>query len=262
MIEPRSASAEDEFYVGYLPMPPAYVFYLRMLMPVLLWLAVGAAAVVSSSQFDAGPGTWNTGQPQSFEGVVDARPYALLRVPGGANGAVFTTFLLVETGKFGGGKRAASFDGQYVRVSGWLIERDGRRMIELDPGDSPIAVIADRLSTSDATFRSPARRTLATVTLRGEIVDSKCFLGVMKPGFGKTHKECATLCIAGGIPPMLVTQDATGKRDYYLLTTVDGNALDDQVLPFVADPVEVTGDVETLGDLRILRLHAGTIHRL
>lgn len=262
MVEPRVASANDEFYVGYLPMPPAHVFYVRMLMPVLLWLAVGAAAVVSSSQFDAGTGTWNTGQPQSFGGVIDATPYPLLRVPGGTNGSEFTTFLLVETGKVGGGRRAVPFDGQYVRVSGWLIERDGRRMIELDPGDAPVQAIAGGPNVNTAPVGSSVARVAANVTLRGEIVDSKCFLGVMKPGFGKTHKECATLCIAGGIPPMLVTQDATGKRDYYLLTTADGNPLDDRVLPFVADPVEVTGDVEMLGDLRILKLRSGSIRRL
>ena len=39
------------------------------------------------------------------------------------------------------------------------------------------------------------------VTVSGEIVDSKCFLGVMVPGAGKTHKECASLCLRGGIPP-------------------------------------------------------------
>ena len=45
---------------------------------------------------------------------------------------------------------------------------------------------------------------LGVATLRGEIVDSKCYLGAMKPGDQKTHKACATLCIRGGIPPVLV----------------------------------------------------------
>lgn len=257
MRETHPAAAE--FYVGYFPMPPAHLFYVRMLMPVLLWVAVGAAAVVSSSQVDPGPGAWSSGAPQSFQGVINTQPYPLLRVPGGANGAAFTTFLIVETGKFGGGKRAAPFDGQYVNVSGWLIERDERRMIELDPGESAITSMSDK---SAAELVAPTAPPNGEVTLRGEIVDSKCFLGVMKPGHGKTHKECATLCIAGGIPPVLVTQDATGSRSYYLLTDPDGKALDDRVLPFVADPVEVSGSLSTIGDLRILRIDPTRIQRL
>jgi hypothetical protein len=29
------------------------------------------------------------------------------------------------------------------------------------------------------------------MTLTGEIVDSKCYLGVMNPGQGKVHRDCA-----------------------------------------------------------------------
>jgi hypothetical protein len=166
------------------------------------------------------------------------------------------TLLLVETGKFGGGRRAAPFDGRTVRVSGWLIERDGRKMIELEPGDAAITELAPGQGTL------PARRALGTATLRGEIVDSKCFLGVMKPGEGKTHKECATLCVAGGIPPMLVTRDAAGARSYYLLVGPDGNGLDAWVLPYIADPVEVFGRLEEYGDLKLLSVDPGHIRRL
>ncbi len=261
MPETIRDAAREEFYVGYLPMPPAHVFYVRLLMPVVLWVAVGAAAVLSSSQFDPGPGTWNAGQPQTFEGVIGASPYPLLRIPGGPNGAEFTTFLIVETGKFGG-KRAAPLDGQYARISGWLIEREGRRMIELDPGDNAITPIPGDSSPGAILSDRPLSKVVGTVSLRGEIVDSKCFLGVMKPGFGKTHKECATLCIAGGIPPMLVTTDASGKRGYYLLTDKNGAALDDRVLPFIADPVEVSGQLEILGDLPLLRIDPAQIRRL
>ena len=60
---------------------------------------------------------------------------------------------------------------------------------------------------------------LGEVTIIGEIVDSKCYLGVMNPGRTKVHRDCATRCISGGIPPMLVTADAT-----YLLVGTDGRA--------------------------------------
>jgi hypothetical protein len=259
--EPRPAAAPpDEFYVGYLPMPPGYAFYVRMIMPGFLWVAVGIAALLSSSQVDPGDGVWNTGRPRVFRGLVDASPYPMIHVPG-AGGAAVETLLLVETGKFGGGKRAAPFDGRTVQITGWLIERDGRKMIEMESGEAAIALVPPTDEASDAPPR-PTPRSRGPVTLRGEIVDSKCFLGVMKPGEGKAHKECATLCIAGGIPPMLVTRDAAGSRSYFLLTGVEGRSLDDRILPFVADPVEVTGTLEDLGSLRLLRIDPAVIRRL
>lgn len=248
----------DEFYVGYLPAPPGLAFYIRMLMPTVLWLGVGAAAVLSTSQTDPGDGIWETGQVRTYRGIIQAAPYPMLRLA--ADSGETRTLLLVEVGKFGGGKRAAPFDGQAVEISGWLIERDGRRMIELEPGERaifPLSGLPGRPAIS-----SFAPKALGRATLRGEIVDSKCFLGVMKPGEGKTHKECATLCIAGGIPPMLVTRDAAGTPSYYLLTGPDGKALDERLLPFVADPVKITGTIEQDGDLRLFRINPADIRRL
>ena len=77
--------------------------------------------------------------------------------------------------------------------------------------------------------------------LGGEIVDSKCYLGVMNPGRSKVHRDCAARCLRGGIPPMLVTADAT-----YLLAGAEG-------ADFVGETVQVEGDVERSGDTLILR---------
>ncbi|MBI4718532.1 MAG: hypothetical protein HY763_12055 [Planctomycetes bacterium] len=257
-----SDERRDEFYVGYLPVPPGHLFYLRLLMPLLLWLAVGVAAVVSGSHSDPGAGVWDTGRPQVLEGLLDVAPYPLLRVPSAKLGEPFTTYLLVETGKFGAGRRAAPHDGRLVRVSGWLIQRDGRRMIELEPGDGAIEPLESASASDLDRLRRPAAEPRGRVRLRGEIVDSKCYLGVMKPGEGKTHKECATLCISAGIPPMLVTRDASGTRSYFLLVRPDGDAQDARILPLVADPVEVSGTLDRVGDLNILRADPADIQRL
>lgn len=250
--------SRDEFFVGYAPAPPWLVFYVRLLMPLLFWAAIGAAAMVSSSQTDPGAGQWHNGEVRTFDGLISAAPYPLIRVPTARLDPPMETLLLVETGKHGA-NRAAAFDGQTVRVRGWLIERDGRRMVELEPEDGAI----ERLNDVDgAQLAPPAPKSLGAVTLRGEIVDAKCFLGVMKPGEGKTHKECATMCVSGGIPPMMVTRDAAGNRSYYLLTMPDGSAMDRRILPYIADPVEVRGVLDRVGDLRVLRLDPADVLRM
>jgi hypothetical protein len=251
----------DEFYVGYLKMPPGHAFYLRLMMPVILWLALLAAALVSSSQFDPGSGAWQTGEAVTLEGMVDLAPYPMIRIPSARLGQPFETILLVQTGKFGGSP-AGPFAGQIVSATGWMIERDGRRMLELAPGGRAIGPLADVPPEETDRLRRPPGRALGSVTLRGEIVDAKCFLGVMKPGYGKTHKECATLCIRGGVPPMFVARDEKGTRHYYLLADRQGSGLDRGFLPFVADPVELTGEVESLGEVQILKVDPADIRRL
>ena len=260
--EQRPPAGPDEFYVGYLPMPRSLLFHVRLFMPVVLWIAVGAAAIFSGSQADPGGGAWRTGRPQAFEGRWESSPYPLLRVPSSKLGQPFETLLLVETGKFGSSKRADLRDGALVRVSGWLIERDGRSMIEMEPGHDSMQRIINPAETDRDRLAPPIPKPVGAATLRGEIVDAKCYLGVMKPGHGKTHKECATLCIAGGIPPMFVTKSADGTPRYLLLTDSTGRKLDDRLLPFVADPVEISGSLVELGDLTLFQINPATIRRL
>lgn len=99
------------------------------------------------------------------------------------------------------------------------------------------------------------------ITLQGEIIDPKCYLGAMKPGGGKTHKACAMLCISGGVPPMLVTRDVNQRETFFLLVTAGGGVANELVLPFVGDPVEVSGQLERHGDLLTVQITAGGVRR-
>jgi hypothetical protein len=103
---------------------------------------------------------------------------------------------------------------------------------------------------------------LGVQALRGEIVDSKCFLGAMRPGRGKPHRACATLCIRGGIPPVLRVETANGEYRHFLLTDEDGRAVNDRVLDVVAEPVEITGRVIRTGDMLVLQANPATIRHL
>ena len=102
---------------------------------------------------------------------------------------------------------------------------------------------------------------LSTVRLRGEIVDSKCYLGVMNPGNGKVHRDCAVRCISGGAPPAFVARDASGKTQVLLLVGSDGRALNREVLSFVAEPVEISGEVVRSGSNLILKADPSRFRR-
>jgi hypothetical protein len=99
------------------------------------------------------------------------------------------------------------------------------------------------------------------VTLRGEIIDSKCYLGAMKPGGGKTHKACAALCLAGGVPPMFVTRGADGREAYYLLASPNGGPVAPELHAYAGDPVEIIGEIEQMDDLRTLKVTPAAIRR-
>lgn len=259
----------DEIYVGYLPVPPRQRRFLRVAVPVGAWLLCAMTFLWARSQNAPGISRWDDQHARTFSGLVIAEPYPMLFVDD-ADGAGSTPLLLVEVGKHGG-QRAAVFHGKRVTVSGWVLRRDGRTMLEMEPG---AAAFSPKKGTSDPllTEREPSMPPVTVIgrsTLRGEIVDAKCYLGAMRPGEGKTHKDCATLCIRGGIPPVLVVNGRTGNPEYYLLTNEQGGALDVSVLPLVADPVEMTGVVGTWGGsgggeggLRVLRVGVKDIRRL
>jgi hypothetical protein len=255
----------SEFYVGYFKTPPALAAFLRWVLPAVTVAALAVAWFVSRSQNDPGDGVWHD-DAQVFVGRISATPYPLIRVPSTRPGSPVETILLVSEGKHGGGERVAALDGRIARVRGTVLERDGRRLIELAENDA-VTPATSLSQSAEARLASPTVVPMGQVTLRGEIIDPKCYSGAMKPGEGKTHKECATLCIAGGIPPMFVTLDDAGRRDYYLLTNpageaLDGSALHDGLLPFVADAVEISGVLEKCDDLQVLRIDPGSIRRL
>ena len=91
------------------------------------------------------------------------------------------------------------------------------------------------------------------VETTGEIVDSKCFLGVMVPGSGKTHKECASLCLRGGIPPALYVQDRAGHSSLLLLVGPTGEPIGARAVRAAGEAISVTGSVQRRGGWLVLR---------
>ncbi len=249
--------ASDEMYVGYLPTPPRIKKFLRRIVPASLWVLCGIALAWSLCQRDPGNARWDDDQPRTLFGTLLAEPYPILLTDDGGDGKP-AAVLIVDTGKHSASDRVRALSGAAVTLTGTFLHRDDRRLIELAEADTAITRQSKALPVSPP----PPPHELGPVTLRGEIVDSKCFLGAMKPGHGKTHKECATLCIAGGIPPMLVTRDVSGRIAYFLLTSLTGGRVDPSIYPMIADPVEISGQLASWNGLNILRIAPENVHRL
>jgi hypothetical protein len=228
----------SDFYVGYVPkVPPALAKWLTRIVSTLVLggLAVGALLIFYQAPF--ADSKFEYGVYREYSGVIEEWPYPMLRTAD-------TAFLLVEAGKrgFSGAK---GLQGQSVRLQAALIERGPDHMLEVVPAS------LRKISRLPITPASPIA--LGTVRLRGEIVDSKCYLGVMNPGNGKVHRDCAVRCISGGAPPAFVARDAAGETQVLLLVGADGHALNREVLPFVAEPLEISGELVRSGSNLILK---------
>lgn len=186
---------KDEFYIGYEPdMPTRLARRIRRIACGLVALALVMPAVLVFTENRFAPGVFEYGRARTFSGRIVESPYPAL-VPDGVTGAN-PAYWLVGPGKHGADEVVRGRDGQRVQLSGSLIERDGDAMIEVLP-DSIVTI-------GGSAGASEPLRSLGFVVVEGEIVDSKCHLGVMKPGEGPTHRDCAVRCLLGRIPPMFV----------------------------------------------------------
>src|SRR5208283_6203477 len=177
----------NDFYVGYLPKTPtALARFVRKVIIALGLIAITAALVLVVGQMPFANSAFEFGKLRSFEGVVEARPFPVLLVarPGDIGQKdKYSRYLLVAPGKHGADDLVASFDGKQARLQGQLIYRGGGTMVEITP--SSIGV------TDAAPAIQETTRDLGTVTVTGEIVDSKCYVGVMNRAQGNFHCECA-----------------------------------------------------------------------
>ena len=263
-LPPSPSTAKGEFYIGYLPhSPPRLAARTRAVALLGLALAGGLGAAASAS-FERQPlARFEYGHTRSLRGTLSEFPYPALLVarPGTEAGeSSESRYHLVALGKHGASEAVRGKDGQRVECAGTLIFRDGQTMLELLPG-SLRAVAVEAGAAGEAPAPLPAV-SLGEQRLAGEIVDSKCFLGVMKPGNLKPHRACAARCISGGIPPVLCVRDESGAAVYLLLVDRDGSAVNARVLDFVAEPIEISGEVLRLGEQLVLRADPATYKRL
>ena len=244
----------DEFYIGWeAKTAPGIRKQVRRAVFLVLVLALIVPAALGVSQRMIGVSVFEWGTHKTFSGILQSWPYPHLLVarPGNAEGQPgFSSYYLVAPWKFGLDRQAiASFEGKPVSLTGTLIYRGSQTMIETKPEWISLSTNA----TVDSRRTSTVSEKLGRQTLVGEIVDSKCFLGVMNPGQFTPHRACAIRCISGGVPPILLVQSKTGPPIYLLLVSPEGKPVNKEVLNLVAEPVEISGEVERQGDLLILK---------
>ncbi len=241
-------SKQDEFFVGYLSVPPGLSRFYKLLALSLLFVFIGLGIWLSAAQKSAGLGISDMSVEHEFTGYLTVDPYPVLHVVGEQNRSV----ILVDQMKKSATDIAKPFANQWVSVSGLSVERGDWLMLQIDPAKGI-------QKTSAQSHSPPQAEPLGQVSFTGEIIDSKCFLGAMKPGAGKVHRACATLCLMGGIPPMFIVKNKQGQQFGYLLMNKDGSSAAIDLAEDVAVPVNIRGELERRGDMTYLKIDADQI---
>ena len=239
----------NEFYVGYLPKTPVGISRrMRAVVIALMAIAIIGAVTFAVVQKTFAPAIFEYGKQRSFEGIIERKPFPTLLVkrPGSPDFGS-SHYLLVAEGKHGADEEVSAFGGKSVRLKGTLIYRGSQTMIEVTKGSISVAGSLGALPE--------AEKMLGTFELSGEIVDGKCYLGVMNPGSGKVHRDCAARCLSGGVPVLFATTDFRGEPAVLQLADSGRKALPKAAfLGHVGQPVRIKGTVVESGDTLIFQI--------
>jgi hypothetical protein len=202
---------------------------------ILLPAAIALALTIAQGPFDESSFAFQ--QYRGYSGTVFTTTAPVLATASG-------DFLLTRPGKF----RAPveTWRGLSVTLRGALIHSGSTSMLEIEPGS---------IHPSEASPLPPANiEHLGPIELAGEIADGKCYFGVMNPGRGKVHRDCAVRCLSGGAPPVFLVRDSSGRIRVLLLS-----GLGREILGYVAEPVRIRGELRRVRGQ--LTLHAASLRR-
>ncbi|MEQ1677707.1 MAG: hypothetical protein ABL876_13445, partial [Chitinophagaceae bacterium] len=220
---------DSEFYIGWQPKAPlGFARTVRKAVLVLLAFVIVAALVLALQQKKFSTASFEFGQLTEIRGIYQNDPVPSLKVISRQDAFGYTSYItmpLVGYGKFGAEgvikelekKNNISLDKKEVTFKGTLIYNDGKTLLQIDKNDHPMIHV-----TAAAPQPEPVVKALGAVTLTGEVLDPKCYFGVMKPGYGKPHRDCAIRCIAGGMSPVFYVRNENGEADYYLILDENG----------------------------------------
>ena len=249
----------DEFFVPYIEgsLGSKTKQFIKRFALVTIIAAIGVAIVFSFNQNPFKNSTFELTSQTKITGVFHENPYPMLRVEVAQN--TYKNILLLGFGKLGANpfleklqNEVKNLNGKKLSIEGNLIYYNGKTLIQ---------ITSDEKITLESSKKHilPSSTLISEITLQGEIIDPKCYFGVMKPGEGKIHRSCAVRCISGGIPPVLATTDNNAIAQYFLLTDLNGKAINDAILPFIGKPSQVTGVVEKMEDWHVMKIDVSGI---
>lgn len=257
-----------DFYIGYMPKAPKGIARFVLGVVFLLFLVMGGVSYyLSTSHQFINNGTYEFGELTELTGVIRSEPVPYIRITADEEGKVGKNIMLIDFGKFGAResvekiktKVGGDLSNVEVTIRGTLIYQDGFTLLELTENEN--ALLGHKPLEDPAKYASQPTA-MQNKNLIGEIVDPKCYFGSMKPGQSKPHRSCASLCIAGGIPPVLVVETPEQTAEYYILKGMDGRDINDEILDYVANATEVQGMVTTLNEWNVLYIEPENIKRL
>jgi len=255
--------SQQEFYIGWMPKAPAgFAKYLKKALLILFPVALVIGYLLATSQKNFSTANFEYGKITDVTGIYYNKPVPLIKIYDKNRESI--TVPLVGYGKHGADtvimelekEKNVSLNGKEITLKGTLIYGDGKVLMQIDKNDNPIVNIG-----SGSTF-SVIEKDLGTQIIRGEIIDPKCYFGVMKPGEGKVHRDCAIRCILGGIPPVLHVQNEKGENNYYLIVGPNGEKMNEAVQDMVAEPVSIEAKVVQQDDWIILYTGKENIRRI
>jgi hypothetical protein len=245
------------FYIGWMAKAPKLFSrftkkYLLTILPFIILLA----AILALSQKKFGTGNFEFGQLTEVTGVYFSKPVPCIKIISGKDiwgNLAYLTIPLVGYGKHGAAGVMADIETvknitlneKKLTLKGTLIYNDGKTILQVNKNDSPVTNISSATTSSELL---PVKKELGLFKVKGEIIDPKCYFGVMKPGDGKVHRDCAIRCILGGIPPMLAVRNDRGESNYYILLGPNGEPMNQAVQDFVGEPVEITAKLVQYDD--------------
>ena len=249
---------DDEFYVGYLSSAPERTAAFVRKVVVFTGGFIGIIAILLAwYQKKFSEATFEYGINSTVEGYYFDKPVPHIAVPLGLSKGgkeLYQNVIVVGFGKAGGTdvmtriqqREGRSFIGSKIALTGFKIHGNGKALLQVTEEDNPSLDLRGKAILQAETIDS-----LDIHSLSGEIVDPKCYFGVMKPGEGKAHRSCAIRCIAGGMPPVF---HATNVGDYFLLVNEKGEPLNNEILDIVGDQITLKGKGLIWNDWKILEV--------
>ena len=217
-------------------------------------LLILSAIIIHEVKHRSNDHTFNNTDLSEFEGMYFSDPFPMLvfdelTVP--RNLPLHA--LIVGPGKLGAQKiiqeleeKHGPLNGKGIRLRATLYNSDGKTLIELSQG-------VDALLEVERGYTYPIQRTAKkAITIRGEIVNAKCWFSQQDVRAGYYHQRCAKTCINNGIPPVLMVENEGGNTFYLLdANTVEGQ---NSIIEHVAKKVEITGEVNFQNGWSVLSL--------